>query len=76
MQFTIEEDNKLAFAQCDNQFTQYGFKSSVYHKPTVTGQNVNINSHHPYNMVKKKKNRVSAQPTILNKTNNYQENKH
>ena len=32
--------------------TQQGFRSSVYRKPTFTGQYLNFNSHHPYTVKK------------------------
>ena len=46
IQFTMEkeQDNKL----CREQ----GFRSSVYHKPTFTGQYLNFNSNHAYKVKK------------------------
>ena len=36
-----------------NFCTEQGFRSSVYRKPTFTGQYFNFNSHHPYNKSKR-----------------------
>ena len=47
-----EQDNKLPFLDVLVTHTEQGFRSSVYHKPTFTGQYLNFNSYHPY-MVKK-----------------------
>ena len=47
-----EQDNKLPFLDVLVTCTEQGFRSSVYRKPTFTGQYLNFNSHHPY-MVKK-----------------------
>ena len=47
-----EQDNKLPFLDVLVTRTEQGFRSSVYCKPTFTGQYLNFNSHHPY-MVKK-----------------------
>ena len=54
IQFTMEkeQDNKLPFFNVLVTQTEQGFRSSVYCKPTFTGQYLNFNSHHPY-MVKK-----------------------
>ena len=50
LQFTIEkeQDNKLPFLDVLVTRTEQGFRSSVYRKPTFTGQYLNFNSHHPY----------------------------
>ena len=54
IQFTMEkeQDNKLPFLDVLVTYTEQGFRSSVYCKPTFTTQYLNFNSHHPY-MVKK-----------------------
>ena len=46
-----EQDSKLPFLDVVVTHTEQGFRSSVYCKPTFTGQYLNFNSHHPY-MVK------------------------
>ena len=54
IQFTIEkeQDNKLSFLDVLITRTEYGFSTSVYHKPTFTRQYLNFYSHHPYNVKK------------------------
>ena len=56
IQFTMEkeQDNKLPFLDVlvTHTHSEQGFRSSVYHKPTFTGQYLNFNSHHPYNVKK------------------------
>ena len=75
MQFTMEKEqnNKLPFL--DVLVTEQGFKSSVYLKPTFTGQYFNFNSHHPYTV---KKGIVRClqhrAKTISSDTDEYQEN--
>ena len=50
IQFTMEkeQDKKLPILDVLVTRTEQGFRSSVYRKPTFTGQNLNFNSHHPY----------------------------
>ena len=50
IQFTMEkkQDNKLPVLDVLLTRTEQGFRSSVYRKPTFTGQYLNFNSHHPY----------------------------
>ena len=52
IQFTMEKekDNQLAFLDILITRTECGFKTSVYRKPTFTGQYLNFNSHHPYSV--------------------------
>ena len=52
--FTMEkeQDNKLPFLDVLVTRTEQGFRSSVYRKPTFTGQYLNFNSHHPYTVKK------------------------
>ena len=54
IQFTMEkdQDNKLPFLDVLVTRTEHGFRSSVYRKPTFTGQYLNFNSHHPYTVKK------------------------
>ena len=47
-----EQDNKLPFLDVLETRTAQGFRSSVYSKPTFTGQYFNFNSHHPYTVKK------------------------
>ena len=47
-----EQDNKLPFLDVLVTHTEQGFMSSVYCKPTFTGQYLNFNSHHPYTVKK------------------------
>ena len=47
-----EQDNKLSFLDVLVTRTEQGFRSSVYHKPTFTGQYLNFNSYHPYTVKK------------------------
>ena len=48
-----EQDNKLPFLDVLVTRTEQGFRSSVYRKPTFTGQYLNFNSHHPYTVKKR-----------------------
>ena len=48
-----EKDNKLPFLDVLITRTEQGFRSSVYRKPTFTGQYLNFNSHHPYTVKKR-----------------------
>ena len=50
IQFRIEkeQDNKLSFLDMLIIYTDQGFSTSVYRKPSFTGQYLNFNSHHPY----------------------------
>ena len=52
IQFTMEKekDNQLAFLDILITHTECGFKTSVYRKPTFTGQYLNFDSHHPYSV--------------------------
>ena len=54
IQFTMEkeQDNKLPFLNVLVTCTEQRFRSSVYYKPTFTGQYSNFNSHHPYTVKK------------------------
>ena len=54
VQFTMEkeQDNKLPFLDVLVTRTEQGFRSSVYHKPTLTGRYFNFNSHHLYTVKK------------------------
>ena len=47
-----EQDNKLPFLDVFVTCTEQGFSSSVCHKPPFTGQYLNFNSHHPYEVKK------------------------
>ena len=47
-----EQDNKLPFLDVLVTRTEPRFRSSVYRKPTFTGQYLNFNSHHPYTVKK------------------------
>ena len=47
-----EQDNKLSFLDVLLTRTEQGFRSSVYRKPTFTGQYPNFNFHHPYTVKK------------------------
>ena len=47
-----EQDNKLPFLDIVVTRTEQGFRSSVYCKPTITGQYLNFNTHHPYTVKK------------------------
>ena len=55
IQFTMEKggDNKLPFLDVLLTRTEQNFRSSVYRKPTFTGEYLNINSHNPYNVKKR-----------------------
>ena len=44
---------KLPFLEVLVTCTEQGFRSSVYRKPTFTGQYLNFNSHHPYTVKKR-----------------------
>lgn len=52
IQFTMEKerDNQLAFLDVLITRTECRFKTSVYRKPTFTGQYLNFDSHHPYSV--------------------------
>ena len=45
-----EQDNTLPSLNVLVTRTEEGFRSYVYHKSTFTGQYLNFNSHHPYNV--------------------------
>ena len=47
-----EQDNELLFLNELVTCTEPGFRLSMYHKPTFTGQYPNFNSHRPYNVKK------------------------
>ena len=53
-QFTMEKelDNKLPFLNVLVTRTEQGFRSSMYCKPTFTGQYLNFNSHRPFTVKK------------------------
>ena len=76
IQFTMEkeQDNRLPFLDVLVTHTEEGFRTSVYRKPTFTGQCLNFNSHHPYT-VKKRKVRClqHREKTISSDTDAYQE---
>ena len=52
--FTMEkeQDNKLPFLGVLLTHREQGFRSSLYRKPTFTGQYLSFNSHHPYTIKK------------------------
>ena len=54
IQFAMEkeQDNKLLFLDVLVTRTEQGLRSSVYRKPTFTGQYLNFNSHHRYTVKK------------------------
>ena len=54
IQFTMEkeQDNKLSFLDVFITSTDQWFSASVYQKPTYSGQNLNFNSNHSYNIKK------------------------
>ena len=54
IQFTMEkeQDNKLPLLDLLVTHAEQGFRSSVYRKPTFTGQYLNFNSHHLYTVKK------------------------
>ena len=66
IQFTMEKEqgNKLPFLDVLVTHTEQGFRSSLYGKPTFTGQYLNFNSHHPYTVkkgiVRSRKHRAKA----------------
>ena len=76
IQFNVEkeQDNKLPFLIVLVTHTEQGFRSSVYSKPTFTGQYLNFISHHPYTIkkgiVRCLQNRAK---TISSNTDTYQE---
>ena len=45
--FTMEKEQDVLVTR-----TEQGFRSSVYRKPTFTGQYLNFKSHHPYTVKK------------------------
>ena len=47
-----KQDNKLPFLNVLVTHREQGFRSSVYRKPTFTGQYLDFNSHHPYTVKK------------------------
>ena len=47
-----EQDNKIPFFEVLVTRTEQRFRSSVYRKPTFTGQYLNFKSHHPYTVKK------------------------
>ena len=47
-----EQDNWLSFLDVLITYTEQRFSSSVYQKPSFTGQYLNFNSYHPYNVQK------------------------
>ena len=47
-----ESNNTLPFLDVLISRTEQGFKTSVYRKPTFTGQYLNVNSHHPHSVKK------------------------
>ena len=53
-QFIVEKEQVVKLPSLDVLVTstEQGFKTSVYCKPTFTGQYLNFNSHHPYNVKK------------------------
>ena len=69
-----EQDNKLPFLDVWVTRTEQGFRSSVYCKPTFTGQYLNFNSLHPYTV---KRERVRClqhrAKTISSETDAFQE---
>ena len=54
IKFTLEkeQDNKLPYLDLLVTHTEQGFRISVYYKSTFTGQYLNFNSSHPYNVKK------------------------
>ena len=69
-----EQDNKLPLLDVLVTRTEQGFRSSVYHKPTFTGQYLNFNSHHPYTVKKRIVRCLEHQgKTISSNTDAYQE---
>ena len=76
IQFTTEkeQDNKLPFLNVLVTHTEQGIRSSVYRKPTFTGQYLNFNSHHPYTVKKGIVRCLQHQAkTISSDTDAYQE---
>ena len=55
LQFTMEKEqiNKLPFLDVLVTRTEQGFRSFLYRKPTFTGQYLNFNCYHPYNVKKR-----------------------
>ena len=68
-----EQDNKLPFLDVLVTRTEQGFRSSVYRKPTFTGQYLNFNSHHPYTVKKGIVRCLQHQAKISSDTDAYQE---
>ena len=69
-----EQDNKLLFLDVLVTRTEQVFRSSVYRKPTFTGQYLNFNSHHPYTVKKGIVRYLHQQAkTISSDTDAYQE---
>ena len=69
-----KQDNKLPFLDVLVTHREQGFRSYVYRKPTLTGQYLNFNFHHPYRVKKVIVHCLQHQAkTISNNTDAYQE---